>query len=110
MNETKFLEIIYGAIEVGMIIKKPKKDSVILNITEDGNIYYQIGVNNQKAVTKCELSQTYKVLRKGLLSRSQLYEIVGSSKPCNATTIKWLLTHSDLVRENAAGKLFKWHW
>ena len=45
MNESKFIEIIYGSIEVGMVIKKPKKDSVILNITESGNIYYRIGVS-----------------------------------------------------------------
>lgn len=110
MNESKFIEIIYGSIEVGMVIKKPKKDSVILNITESGNIYYRIGVSNQKAVTKNELSQTYKVIRKGLLSRSKLYEIVTSAKPCNATTIKWLLTHSGLAKENDVGELVKSQW
>ena len=110
MNETKFLEIIYGSINVGSVIKKPRKDSVILNITEDGNIYYRIGVNNQKAVTKSELYQTYKALGTGLLSSAHLYEIVTSAKPCNVTTIKWLLTHSGLARENADGTLVKWQW
>ncbi len=110
INETKFLEIVYGSIKVGMVIKKPKKDSVILKITEGGNIYYQIGVSNQKAVTKKELSQTYKALRKGLLSRSHLYKIVTPAKPCNVTTIKWLLTNSGLVKENADGTLVRWRW
>ena len=110
MNETEFLEIIYRSIEVGMVIKKPKKDSVILNITENGNIHYRIGVSNQKVVTKNELSQTYKVLRKGSLSRAHLYEIVTSAKPCNANTIKWLLTHSGLAKENDIGGLVKSQW
>lgn len=108
MNESKFIEIIYGSIEVGTVIKKPKKDSAILNITENGNIYYRIGDSNQKAVTKNELSKTYKVLSEGSLSNSHLYEIVTSAKPCNATTIKWLLTHSGLVKESADGTLVKW--
>lgn len=110
MNESEFIEIIYRSIEVGMVIKKPKKNSVILNITENGNIYYRIGIRNQKSVTKNELSQTYKILIKGLLSSSHLYEIVTSAKPCNATTIKWLLTHSGLARENDAGELVKSQW
>ena len=97
MNETTFLEMIYGSIDVGMIIKKPKKDSVILAITEGGHIYYQIGANNKKAVTKDELSQTHQALTAGVLSRKQLKNIIGTAKPCNATTIKWLLIHSGLA-------------
>ncbi|MDE0284096.1 MAG: hypothetical protein OXN26_06030 [Gammaproteobacteria bacterium] len=110
MNESEFIEIIYGSIEVGMVIRKPNQDSVILNITENGNIYYRIGESNRKAVTKNELSKTYKLLSEGALSSSHLYEIVTTAKPCNATTIKWLLKHSGLARENDNGELVKLRW
>ncbi|WP_423908773.1 hypothetical protein [Candidatus Spongiihabitans sp.] len=107
MNATKFIKRIYESISIGTVIRKPKKDSVVLDIKENGNIYYRIGVSNKKFVTKNELSQTYEILRKGHLSNAHLYEIVTSSKPCNATTIKWLLEHSGLAKETADGTFAK---
>lgn len=103
MDESQFLMVIYDSIEVGTKIRKPRKISEVLRITENGNIYYRIGENNQKAVTKVELVKTYKVLKKGKLSNSDLSKIVTKSKPCNVTTIKWLLIHANIAMENTDG-------
>ena len=107
MNQDEFLEAIYDSIEIGNVIHKPRKQSEVLNIKENGNIYYRIGKSNEKAVTKRELSETYKILRKGGLTNSHLNEIVTTSKPCNVTTIKWLLIHSGVARENNDGTFAK---
>lgn len=107
MNVNKLIKRIYDSISVDTTILKPQKNSVVLCIKENGNIYYRIGVSNKKFVTKNELSQTYEILRKGQLSNAHLYKIVPSSKPCNATTIKFLLKHSGLAKEIADGKLAK---
>ena len=107
MNENQYLQVIYGSIKVGMRVPKPRKTSEILNIKENGNIYYRIGNANEKAVTKTELSQTYGILKKRRLSNSHLNDIATSSKPCNVTTIKWLLTHSGVAIENADGTFSK---
>lgn len=103
MNVESFLERVYDSIEVGMMIKKPTKQSEILDIRDNGNIYYRIGATNKKAVTKSELARAFEILKKRKLENSDIAEIATSSKPCNITSIRWLLTNSGLVEETTSG-------
>ena len=100
MTEDEFLASIYASISVGDSIEKPRSTSEVLDIAENGDISYQIGVKNKKAVTRCELRATYRALRIGALRNYQLNQITTSAKPCNVTTIKWLITIAGLAREN----------
>ena len=107
MNLLKFLDRIYNSIKVGDLIQKPRKVSEILNITDGGHIYYRIGEKNKKAVTKQELSQTFKILQNRDLTNVDIRKITTKAKPCNVTSIKWLLTNSGLVVEKSTGVFSK---
>ena len=109
MKVGTFIESIYDSIEVGTMIQKPTKQSEILDIRKNGNIYYRIGSDNKKAVTKCELVKAFDILQIRELQTSDIAEIATSAKPCNVTSIKWLLTNSGLVEETANGT-FKRKW
>jgi hypothetical protein len=108
MSQEEFLEAIYDYIKIGMEVRKPNKISKILDVTPQGHIYYLIGSQNKKAVTKNELIQVYNELNSGYLSMKKLRSIVTKSKPCNVTTIKWILSSLDLAYAN--GKDWKRTW
>ncbi|WP_206745096.1 hypothetical protein, partial [Vibrio vulnificus] len=96
-----FLASIYDQISVGMKIDKPKVISEILEIYSNGNIYYRVGAKNKKFVSRSELSALFDLLDSGnTVTSKHIRSIIPSSKPCNATTIKWLLKRSDLVGVN----------
>lgn len=107
MNTELFLDSIYKSIKVGGMIQKPTKQSEILEIHKNGNIYYRIGTTNKKAVTKSELVKTFEILQKRELLTTDIAKIATSSKPCNVTSIKWLLTNSGLVKESSNGSYTK---
>lgn len=107
MNEIIFLYEIYNSIKVGAMIQKPTKESEILDISENGNIYYRIGKINKKFVSKKELIESFQILQHRDLNNLDIKKIVPSSKPCNATSIKWLLTNSGLVVEKSKGLYVK---
>jgi hypothetical protein len=103
MTEQEFLKFIYSSIHPGMEVRKPKKISRILDVTPDGKIYYLIGTQNKKAVTRDDLCKIYRLLSKGGLSNNKIAEISGTSRPCNNTTVKWILTHFGLARQDVLG-------
>ncbi|MEZ9198534.1 hypothetical protein [Shewanella sp. 10N.286.54.B9] len=107
MTENEFISTIYAGINVGDIIKKPKVTSEILAMMQNGNIYYRIGERNKKFVSKNELVDIYAVLRTGELSTKVIRSIVPKSKPCNSTTIQWLITHTGLAKRNLHGNFAK---
>ena len=104
MRSSEFLDEIYGSIEVGTKIRKPKKMSEVLRITENGHIYYRIGSANQKAVTRKELLAVFGVLdAEGFVSKAQIREIATRAKPCNVTTIEWLLLNAGVAKQEEPG-------
>lgn len=109
MNKIIFLETIYSSIKVGDFIQKPTKVTEILDITESGHIYYRIGKKNRKAVTKSELIKVFEILTKRDITNSDIRDIATKAKPCNVTSIKWLLTNSGLVIEQSKG-VFRKNW
>jgi len=106
MTEQEFLQVIYSGIKPGMDVQKPNKLSRILDVTQAGNIYYLIGEQNKKAVTKKDLREVYRHLSDGNLTNRKISEISGSSRPCNNSTVKWILSRFNLAEKDAKGN---WH-
>ncbi|MCL1050354.1 hypothetical protein L2755_12045 [Shewanella abyssi] len=100
-----FVSTIYDAIQVGDIIHKPRVTSVILDIYENGNIYFRVGESNKKFVSTRELVDVYAVLSASELCIKEICNI--ASAPCNSTTIQWLLTHAELAKRSQHGSLSK---
>ena len=109
MKAEEFLRAIYNSIEVGAMIQKPTKQSEILEICENGNIYYRIGKKNKKAVTRSELAKVFEILQRRELLASDISEIATSAKPCNVTSIKWLITNAGVVAKTPENT-FKRKW
>ena len=103
MTEARFLYQVYSCVTPGMPVIKPKKVSTILNVTESGNIYYRIGTDNMKAITRSDLVAVYAALSAGTLTNQALRRISGSARPCNTTTLQWLLRTTDLANEGIDG-------
>ncbi len=103
MTQTQFLDFVYSKIKPGMEVKKPRKRSKIIDVTASGNIYYLIGTSNKKAVTTGDLIAVYQALAAGSLTNRTIGEISGKARPCNATTIKWILRQLDLATEGPSG-------
>ncbi len=97
MNESDFLSRVYGSISAGDIIKKPKVTARLIAIKKNNDIVYSVGKNQRKSVTEAELKIVYNILKDRKLTTADIRKIVPSSRPCNSTTIKWLLTHSKLA-------------
>jgi hypothetical protein len=106
MTEAQFLSRVYSTVKAGMEIRKPHKLSKILNVTDTGNIYYLIGTSNKKAVTRADLVSVYQALTAGNLTNTTIRVISGKNKPCNATTIQWILRELNLAIEGPDGV---WH-
>ncbi|MPY22369.1 hypothetical protein [Shewanella sp. YLB-07] len=105
MTESEFVSTIYNAIKIGDIIHKPRVTSAILDIKENGNIYYRIGEADKKFVSTRELVDVYAVLSTSQLSIKEICNIASAS--CNSTTIQWLLTHARLAKRNQHGHFSK---
>lgn len=97
ITEEHYLNYVYGSLKVGMVIEKPRKLSQILRITSNGDIYYRIGTVHEKSITKTDFIKIYEALRSGTLTESRIKEIAGTSKPCNKTTIEWLVKELKLA-------------
>lgn len=106
MTEVQFLDKIYTSVKPGMVVRKPNKLSKIIKVTEQGNIYYLIGTENSKAVTKNDLVAVYRALNDGTLTNKTIRDISGSARPCNATTLQWILREFNLAKESSNGI---WH-
>lgn len=96
MTQHQFLDYIYAIVKPGMEVVKPRKISEILKVTDQGDIFYRIGQNNHKAVTRTDLINLYQALRKGELTDKVIRAIAGPSRPCNKTTIDWLVVKLNL--------------
>jgi hypothetical protein len=107
MTESEFVSTIFKAIKVGDLIKKPRVTSVILAIEDSEKIFYRVGKTNMKFVSSKELVDVYAVLSSGELSIKAIRNIIPKSKPCNSTTIQWLLTHAELANRNQGGGFTK---
>lgn len=107
MTESEFVSKIYTVIRVGDPIPKPRATSEVLDIKENGNIYYRVGKSNKKYVSTRELVVVYAVLSCGELSIKAIRNVIPKSKPCNSTTIQWLLTHAGLAKRNQHGSFSK---
>lgn len=103
MTLAQFLDRIYGGVRPGMEVHKPNKTSKILNVTESGSIYYLIGTKNKKAVTRDDLTAVYAALAVGQLTNATIRFIAGTARPCNVTTIKWMLNELKLATERPDG-------
>jgi hypothetical protein len=103
MTLEQFLERIYGGARPGVEVHKPNKTSRIVNVTESGSIYYLIGTKHKKAVRRVELVAVYGALIDGTLTNRKIVEIAGSARPCNVTTIQWMLREFRLAAERADG-------
>jgi len=104
MNEAEFLERIYSGVKPGMVVQKPKKQSRITKVTETGSIYYLIGSSNEKAVTRADLVAVYRELASGTLTNKVIKAISGTARPCNVTTIHWLLHELHLASQSPDGE------
>ncbi|NHQ59583.1 hypothetical protein G9409_03100 [Chlorobium sp. BLA1] len=109
MTEYDFIEVIYSGIKPGMEVRKPNKISKILEVTQDRKIYYLIGTKNKKAVTLEDLQEIYRNLVSGSLTNKKIVEISGDSRPCNTTTVKWILENFKLAYQAANGQ-WKPNW
>jgi hypothetical protein len=98
MTENEFIYRIYKLLRPGMKIIKPRTKTEVLRITQDGKIYYRIGETNKKFVSENELRECYRGLASSVgLRREEIDKIVGSSSPCNKTTIEWILEKCGLA-------------
>lgn len=103
MTEAQFLDHVYSIVKPGMEVRKPNKLSKIMNITDTGNIYYLIGSSNKKAVTREDLVAVYRALAAGTLTNKVIRDISGTARPCNATTIQWILRELKLATQGSEG-------
>lgn len=103
MTESEFVSTIFNSIKVGDLIEKPRVTSEILAIEGSEKIFYRVGETNKKFVSKRELVDVYAVLFNGELSIKAIRNIIPKSKPCNSTTIQWLLTHAEIAKRNHHG-------
>ena len=60
-------------------------------------------VREEKAVTRDHLAAVYDALTRGRVTRRELYQLVGSARPCNVTTITWMLREFGLASEDPDG-------
>ncbi len=109
MTEQQFLDLVYSNVKIGMSIQKPQKISKILNITAEGHIYYLIGNSNKKAVTRNDLIAVYQLLNVGSLTDKDIKEISGKARPCNTTTMHWILQEFNLATRLDNGN-WACHW
>jgi hypothetical protein len=105
---SKDLIEIIEQLHVGMIIKKPTKETEIVK-KDDGGIYYKIGTSNMKKVTYKEIELAYTQLEEnGFIERAwfnKKFEKISKTSPCNFTTIGGVFLTLGLVRYER-GKYF----
>lgn len=106
MTCNEFLERIYSQVRPGMKVSKPRSVSRIIDISQKGNIYYSIGIKSKKAVTRGDLITIYNALVAGNLTNQTIEEMSGAARPCNVTTIKWIIKELNLATEQPGGT---WH-
>jgi hypothetical protein len=104
------IENIKKSLFVGIKIKKPRKETEIIKITDDG-FYYRIGEKNKKKVTYEEVGEAIKEVKEsGILSRKwyrdKFYK-TACSKPCKFTTIGGLLVKLQLAEYIKGKYLYK---
>ncbi|MBW8186192.1 hypothetical protein [Shewanella nanhaiensis] len=107
MTESEFVSAVFENIRVGDPVKKPRSTSEILAIKYQEKIYYRIGKSNKKFVSKEELTEVFAVISSGEISIKAIRKIIPDSKPCNSTTIQWLLTNAKLANRSSKGSFTK---
>lgn len=107
MNKDKFFEVIYDGIAVGMKVLTPRRVTNIVEIRQSGDIVYTVAGAYHKVLSKRELEAVFAELEQGEVDTSTLRKIVTSSRTCNVSTIKWLLTHLDLAEETPSRSLIR---
>lgn len=100
MKKEDFLNSIYNQLDAGMKLLTPNRRTDIVEIRESGDIVYLIANAYQKVLSRAELERVYEHLERGSIKTSALREIVTPSRTCNVSTIKWILGHLNLAREN----------
>lgn len=105
MSFQKILQSIY----VGKKIRKPRTETEILSIDEQG-FYYRIGEKNKKKVTFLEIKGALEKLdRDRFINRkwyNDQFEKIAKSKPCNFSTIGGLLVDLGLVEYKEKDKMY----
>ncbi|KYN79028.1 hypothetical protein A0J52_07065 [Clostridium sporogenes] len=95
---------------IGMKIEKPKKETEIIKITDDG-FWYRIGEKNKKKVTYDEIEEAVEEIKeKGMLTRQwykEKFPKISKSRPCNFTTIGGLLVKFQLAEYTMGKYLYK---
>ena len=97
MEQGEFLHRIYSKVKPGVLIQKPRKMSKVLTVTPNGHIYYLIGASRRKAVTRHDLIAVYHALAENRLTNATIKGIAGRSRPCNVTTVQWILRECGLA-------------
>ncbi|EJP6472464.1 hypothetical protein NHI66_001760 [Clostridium botulinum] len=101
---------IKNSLFIGMKIEKPKKETEIIKITDDG-FWYRIGEKNKKKVTYDEIEEAVKEIKeKGMLIRQwykKKFPKISKSRPCNFTTIGGLLVKFKLAEYTMGKYLYK---
>jgi hypothetical protein len=100
VKKEDFLQSIYDRLESGMKILTPNRQTDILEIRESGDIVYLVANAYKKVLSRQELELVYDHLEQGAVKTSVLRDIVTPSRTCNVSTIKWILGHLNLAREN----------
>lgn len=103
-NPSRFIENehnIMNPLFVGMKIKKPRKETEVIKIDEEG-FFYRIGKKNKKKVIYEEIQEAIKEIKeKGKLTRQwykNKFPKISKSRPCNFTTIGGLLVKFQLAK------------
>ncbi len=99
MTKQAFFDVIYNKLRPGMNILVPKRVSAIEQISETGDIIYCLNRSYRKSLSRDELSRVYDELESGDLTTNKLRKIVTTSRPCNVSTIKWILRKFELATE-----------
>ncbi|ABS33821.1 hypothetical protein [Clostridium botulinum] len=101
---------ITNSLFIGMKIHKPKKETEIIKITDDG-FWYGIGEKNKKKVTYDEIEEAVKEIKeKGMLTRQwykEKFPKISKNNPCNFTTIGGVLVKFKLAEYTMGKYLYK---
>ncbi|WP_341478573.1 hypothetical protein [Clostridium sporogenes] len=101
---------ITNSLFIGMKIEKPKKETEIIKITDNG-FWYRIGEKNKKKVTYDEIEEAIKEIKeKGMLTRQwykEKFPQISKNNPCNFTTIGGVLVKFKLAEYTMGKYLYK---
>ncbi|WP_242865293.1 hypothetical protein [Clostridium sp. ATCC 25772] len=93
-----------------MKIQRPKKETEIIKIIDDG-FYYKIGEKNKKKVTYDEIEEAIKeISEKGIITRQwykDKFPKTSKNNPCNFTTIGGILVKVELAEYTVGKYLYK---